>query len=86
MLVVDGWLSLRLPDASLAPLLCLRRRLAACFAAKARPSCLSLCGSDGCHALHERDFQLVNPLCGLLPPLCACVSAQTGALRASFSC
>ncbi len=31
---VDGWLSLRIPTAALAPMLCLRQRLSACFAAK----------------------------------------------------
>ncbi|BDA50474.1 3'-5' RNA helicase YTHDC2 [Coccomyxa sp. Obi] len=31
---VDGWLSLRVPTAALAPMLCLRQRLGACFAAK----------------------------------------------------
>ena len=35
--LVDGWLLLRLPRDALAPVLALRRRLAACFAAKARP-------------------------------------------------
>lgn len=35
--LVDGWLLLRMPRDALAPLLALRRRLAACFAAKARP-------------------------------------------------
>ncbi len=35
--VVDGWLTLRLPERALSPLLCLRGRLTACFAAKARP-------------------------------------------------
>ncbi|KAK9835371.1 hypothetical protein WJX81_005267 [Elliptochloris bilobata] len=32
--VVDGWLTLRVPGDALSPLLCLRRRLAACFDAK----------------------------------------------------
>ena len=31
---VDGWLSLRIPTAALDPMLCLRQRLSACFAAK----------------------------------------------------
>ncbi len=35
--VMDGWLTLRLPERALSPLLCLRGRLTACFAAKARP-------------------------------------------------
>ncbi len=33
---IDGWLSLRVPTAALAPMLCLRQRLGACFAAKVR--------------------------------------------------
>ena len=31
---VDGWLTLEAPTAAIAPLLCLRHRLSACFAAK----------------------------------------------------
>jgi hypothetical protein len=31
---VDGWLSLRVPTPALPPLLCLRQRISACFAAK----------------------------------------------------
>lgn len=86
VLVVDGWLSLRLPDASLTPLLCLRRRLAACFAAKARLPCLALCDSDGCMHRTSVSFSWSTPFCGLLPPSCACVSAQTGALHVCFFC
>ena len=34
---VDGWLTLEMETAAVAPLLCLRHRLSACFAAKVGP-------------------------------------------------
>ncbi len=38
-LEIDGWLSLRVPTAAAAPLLCLRQRLNTCFAAKVGHQC-----------------------------------------------